>query len=77
MEAEGAIQPFAAAAIRLLVLTGCRRNEILELRWDDVDPAAGELRLRDSKTGPRMVPLTPAVRDVLASIPRVAWTIHG
>ena len=41
----------AAAALRLLMLTGCRLNEILTLRWDDVDRKAGELRLRDAKTG--------------------------
>ena len=40
----------AAAAIRLLVLTGCRRNEILCLRWDDLNFDTGEMRLRDSKT---------------------------
>ena len=39
---------------------GCRRNEILTLRWDDVDRTAGELRLRNGKTGWRSVPLTPA-----------------
>ena len=80
MEAKGEIRPAAAAAIRLLVLTGCRRNEILDLHWDDVDPTAGELRLLDSKTGGRMVPLTPAVRGVLANIPRVvgnSWVIVG
>ena len=43
----------AAAAIRLLVLTGCRRNEILGLRWEDLDFEAGEMRLIDSKTGAR------------------------
>ena len=80
MEAEGEVGPHVAAAIRLLVLTGCRRNEILELRWDDVDRTAGELRLRDSKTGTRMVPLTPVVMDLLANIPRLAdnpWVIAG
>ena len=41
----------AAPAIRLLVLTGCRRNEILGLRWEDLDFEAGEMRLADSKTG--------------------------
>ena len=56
----------AAAAVRLLMLTGCRRNEILSLRWDDVDLGARELRLRDAKTGPRTVPLAPAAVDVLA-----------
>ena len=70
----------AVAAIRLLLLTGCRRNEILTLRWDDLDRTAGELRLRDTKTGPRRVPLTPAVDRVLARIPRIEgnpWVIAG
>ena len=51
--------PPAVAAIRLLMLTGCRSKEISTLRWDDVDRSAGELRLRETKTGSRMVPLTP------------------
>ena len=42
----------AAMAIRLLLLTGCRKNEILSLRWDHVDLEAREMRLGDSKTGP-------------------------
>lgn len=62
----------AVAAIRLLLLTGCRRNEILTLRWEEVDLAARELRLRDSKTGARTVPLSPEAVGVLAGIPRVA-----
>ena len=48
-EADGSVWPPAIAAIRLLLLTGCRRSEILSLRWDDVDRTAGELRLRDSE----------------------------
>ena len=71
LEAEGPLSARAAAALRLLMLTGCRLNEILTLRWDDVDRKAGELRLRDSKTGARMVPLTPTAIDVLAGIDRV------
>ena len=72
--------PPAVAAIRLLLLTGCRRSEILTLRWDDVDRTAGELRLRDSKTGPRMVPLARAVAAVLDGIARAPgnpWVIVG
>ena len=64
-------RPYAIAALRLLMLTGCRLNEILTLRWDDVDRTAGEFRLRDGKTGTRMVPLTPTAEAVLAGIRRV------
>ena len=70
----------AAAAIRLLVLTGCRRNEILGLRWDDLNFDTGEMRLPDSKTGARMVPLTSAAAKVLKDLPRTPdspWVFPG
>ena len=70
----------AVAVVRLLMLTGCRRGEILSLRWDDVDLDAHELRLRDAKTGARIVPLSPSAVKVLASLPRTAdqeWVIPG
>ena len=79
-EAGGHASPYAIAALRLLLLTGCRLNEILTLRWDDVDRTTGEFRLRDGKTGARMVPLTPAAEAVLAEIARVPhnpWIIVG
>ena len=80
LEATGRMPVRAAAAIRLLMLTGCRRNEILTLRWEDVHLDVNELRLRDSKSGPRAVPLSPAAVKVLAGLPRVAgnpWVIAG
>ena len=40
-EADGSVFPSAVPAIRLLLLTGCRRNEIVTLRWDDIDRTAG------------------------------------
>ena len=67
-ERDGTVWPGIIAAVRLLMLTGCRRSEILSLRWDDVDRTAGLIRLRDSKTGPRVVPLTRAVKSVLDGI---------
>jgi integrase len=54
METEAAISPSAAAAVRLLLLTGCRKSEILTLRWDWVDPERKCLRLPDSKTGAKI-----------------------
>ena len=50
-ESEGKMSGSGVAAVRLLMLTGGRRNEILTLRWEHVDLEAGELRLRDAKTG--------------------------
>ena len=79
-EADGSVHPSAVAAIRLLMLTGCRKGEILGLKWDDVDRTAGELRLRGAKSGPRMVPLTAPVLRVLDGIPRARgnpWVIRG
>ena len=80
LEAEGKVSANAVAAIRLLMLTGCRRGEIVTLRWEDVDLEAGELRLRDAKTGPRQVALSPAAVRVLSAILRHAdypWVIAG
>ena len=79
-EAEGSETFSAVTAIRLLILTGCRLNEIQTLRWEDVDLAAGELRLQDSKTGARMVPLSRASVAVLSALPRPEgnpWVIVG
>ena len=57
VEREGSERPSAIAAIRLLMLTGCRKAEILTLRWEYVDLDRGELRLRDSKTGVNFLPM--------------------
>ena len=54
------------AAIRLLALTGCRRSEVLNLRWRDIGAEA--LHLPDSKIGPRVVPLGQAALTHIASI---------
>ena len=52
-----------ADIIRLLLLTGCRRSEILRLRWSEVD--RDRLVLADGKTGPRIVPLNTQARRIL------------
>ena len=59
--------PESVAAIRLLALTGCRRSEVLNLRWRNV--AEDALNLDDSKTGPRAVPLGKAARAVVDALP--------
>ena len=64
--------PQQVAVIRLLLLTGCRKGEILTLRWSDY--REGHLFLRDGKTGPRTVWLSRPARKVLDGIERNgAW----
>ena len=70
----------AVAAIRLLMLTGCRLSEIMTLRWEHVAPEAAELRLPDSKTGAKVVHLGAPALAVLLGIAREdgnPWVIAG
>ena len=63
----------AANIVRMLLLTGARRNEINRLRWDEVDLQNLRLVLADSKTGKSVRPLATAAAALLASLPRA----HG
>ena len=62
------ISPGAAAALRLLLLTGCRLREILHLRWEHVDLERGLLFLPDSKTGKKTIVLNAPAMAVLANL---------
>jgi integrase len=66
------IDPHAAAAIRLLILTGARLREILNAKWAYVDWERGIMFLPDSKTGRKPVYLSAAALAVLKDVPRVA-----
>jgi integrase len=60
-----------SAAIKLLLLTGCRKGEILDLHWRDVDFDNRCLRLRDSKTGAKIIYLNDSALNILRSLPKV------
>ena len=80
IEADGSETPPAIAAVRLLMLTGCRLSEIQKLRWEHVDLEAGELRLPDTKTGAKVVYLGDPAIAVLRGIDRQdgnPWVIAG
>jgi integrase len=66
------LDPFAAAAIRLLVLTGARLREILHARWSELDLERGVLFLADSKTGRKPIYLGAAAQAVIAALPRMS-----
>lgn len=62
--------PYILAAIKLLIFTGARLSEILDLRWEWVDFERGEARLPDS-TGAKTLHLPAPALAVLAELPRL------
>jgi integrase len=62
--------PYVPAAVKLLLFTGARLSEILNLRWDYIDFDRDEARLHDSKTGAKTLHLAPPAMSVLADLPR-------
>ena len=66
-------RPWQVTAINLLMLTGARLSEIINLKWDEIGES-GEggtsARLEDSKTGPRTIWFGPEAARLLAELPR-------
>ncbi len=74
--------PGAITAIRLLSLTGARCGEIVGLQWSMVDLERALLRLPDSKTGAKVIPLSPPTVALLRRLaghaqPGSAWVCAG
>jgi integrase len=63
--------PYVVAAVRLLLLTGARLNEVLTMQWSFIDFERSEVRLPDSKTGSKTLHLPNAAMAVLAGVPRI------
>lgn len=70
IDADGTETPYATAAVRLLLLTGARRGEIIDLEWKHVDLERGLLLLPDSKVGAKTIYLNGAAIRVLQTLKR-------
>jgi integrase len=70
------IDQHAAAAVRLLLLTGARLREILDLKWDYVDLERGMLFPPDSKTGRKTIVLNVPAIDILERLPPHGFFRH-
>ena len=70
------IDPYAVAAMRLLLLTGARLREILDLKWSQVDVERGMAFLPTSKTGCKPLYLSAATQLILANLPRIDGNPH-
>ena len=62
--------PVASVYLQALLLTGARRSEMLDLRWEDVDFRWLVITIRDKVEGERVVPLTPYLAYLLSCLPR-------
>ncbi len=62
------ITPYMAAALRLLLLTGARLNEILTARWEWIDWDRRVLALPNSKTGAKPVFLSATTIEILREL---------
>jgi integrase len=67
MQTRARVSPTFADVIRVLLLTGARKNEIAALTWDELDLERGVIRLRNlrAKNGDKMIVLSPAARAIL------------
>lgn len=73
LDSHTAQRPWSVAALKLLMLTGARVSEILNLGWEDLGDLSGETvtaRLEDSKTGPRTIWFGPEAVRVLLALPK-------
>lgn len=67
-----------SAYLQILLLTGARPGEVLELRWDDINTQWRGLTIRDKVEGERVIPLTPYVHSLIAALPhRNGWVFSS
>lgn len=67
---RGLNNPSASAYLQGLLLTGARRRELAELRWEDVNFEWNSLTIRDKVEGERTIPLTPYFKSLLLGLIR-------
>ncbi|MBC7718352.1 MAG: integrase family protein [Chitinophagaceae bacterium] len=61
--------PTISACLQTLLLTGARLNEVLTMRWDDVNNQWKGISINDKVEGAREIPLTPYVESLIAALP--------
>ena len=62
--------PVISAYLQTLLLTGARTGEVITMRWDDLNTKWKGITIRDKVEGERVIPLTPFVSQLVATLPR-------
>jgi len=62
--------PTISACLQVLLLTGARLNEVLTMRWEDVNSQWKGIHINDKVEGEREIPLTPYVESLVTALPR-------
>jgi integrase len=70
LEKNNLINARPAAALRLLILTGARKNEILDLKWSEIEFDRSRAVLSDSKTGFKILYFPRQALEILYDLPR-------
>jgi integrase len=79
-KATDAVNGASSAVLKLLLLTGCRLNEVASLRWDEVSEDGAALNLPGARTKnhrPHTVPLAPLAREIMADVPRIDGCVYA
>jgi len=62
--------PTISACLQVLLLTGARLNEVLTMRWEDVNTKWKGISINDKVEGAREIPLTSYVESLITALPR-------
>ena len=62
--------PVISVYLQTLLLTGARPGEIITMRWDDMNTKWKGVTIKDKVEGERVIPLTPFVAQLIATLPR-------
>lgn len=65
------VSVYAKTIIKILMLTGARKGEIERLQWHEIDFSGGYLRLDESKTGQKVIPVGAEVLQLLRDTVRI------
>ena len=76
MALDGIDDPFPAACVRFLLMTGWRSGEALALQWHDINFETGEIVLASTKTGRQVRTVAGLALDLLNDVPRINNNPH-